>query len=152
MNIAMRTSQRGIEMIKQHEGLRLKAYLDPANVWTIGWGHTHRVHPGQQITLEQAQAFLAIDIAVAEDCVNRNVTVALTQSQFDALVSFVFNLGCGSLRRSTLLRHLNGGSHALASKEFTRWNKAAGRVLRGLVRRREEEQMMFRESIEEVET
>jgi lysozyme len=145
MNDELRTSARAIEHIKQHEGLHLKAYLCPAGVWSIGWGHTRSVRKGQQITLQQARDFLDRDVADAERCILQNVTVELTQGQFDALVSFVFNLGCGSLRRSTLLRHLNAGAHQTASKEFTRWNKAGGRVLRGLVRRREAEQMMFRE-------
>lgn len=146
----MNVSDRGIEVIKQHEGLRLKAYLDPVGVWTIGWGHTRRVKPGQHISLEQAQEFFALDLSDAAACVIANVRVELTQGQFDALVSFVFNLGCGALRRSTLLKHLNNGQHPLAAKEFTRWNKGGGRVLRGLTRRREDEQMMFRNEYPEV--
>lgn len=130
-------------MIKDHEGLRLKAYADPVGVWTIAWGHTRRVYPGQTITKEQAEALLRDDLADAEACVHRNVTVSLTQGQFDALVSFVFNLGCGALRRSSLLRHLNAGEYEKAAQQFPRWKHAGGQVLRGLVRRREDERQMF---------
>jgi lysozyme len=141
----MKTSARGIEMLKEHEGLRLTAYLCPANVWTIGWGHTRRVYPGQRITEEQAKKFLQDDVREAERCVRTNVTAPLTQSQFDALVSFVFNLGCGSLRRSSLLRHLNANEHYEAAKQLPRWVHGGGRKLPGLVRRRKAEKAMFLE-------
>lgn len=139
----MKTSKAGTEMIKQHEGLRLKAYVCPAGVWTIGWGHTRQVRSGQKITLERAQEFLAKDIANAEKCVRERVKVDLTQGQFDALVSFVFNLGCPALGRSTLLKHVNHEFHDLAVEEFPRWNKGGGRVLKGLKRRRSDEAMHY---------
>jgi lysozyme len=143
--ILQSTSRRGIELIKEHEGLHLTAYLCPAGVPSIGWGHTRTAKMGQRITLEQAQKLLADDLAMAEGCVHRHVTAPLHQNQFDALVSFVFNVGCGALQRSTLLRHLNANRHDLAAKELTRWNRGGGRVLAGLVRRREAEQNLFRE-------
>lgn len=139
----MQMSAAGIAMIQDHEGLRLKAYLDPVGVWTIGYGHTRRVRPGMTITLAEANAFLAQDIADAEDCVNRSVTVPLTQGQFDALVSFTFNLGCGALRRSALLKYLNAGHYEKTANQFGRWVHGGGRVLGGLVRRREDERQMF---------
>jgi lysozyme len=141
----MKTSPRAIALLKEHEGLRLTAYLCPANVWTIGWGHTRRVYPGQRITEEEAEAMLAADLIEAERCVRMNVSVPLNQNQFDALVSFVFNLGCPALRRSTLLRHLNAGDHDKASQQFPRWVHGGGRKLPGLVRRRAAEKNLFRE-------
>jgi lysozyme len=146
-----RTSDRGIEVIKFHEGLRLKAYLCPANVWTIGWGHTRNVRPGDVITHEEARTLLLKDIAEAEACVHGHVSVSLTQGQFDALVSFVFNLGCGALGRSTLLKKLNRGDYDGAAEQFPRWRKGGGRVLAGLVKRRDDEQRRFLEREDEHE-
>lgn len=144
----MRLSERGHEKLKHFEGLRLTAYMDVAGVWTIGFGHTGGVRPGTRISHEEAEAMYYRDVMVAERCVRTKVTVTINQNQFDALVSFVFNVGCGAFGRSTLLRHLNQGDHPTASKEFTRWNRAGGRVVRGLKVRREAEQMLFREEVE----
>lgn len=141
--VPTRISDAGLDLIKSHEGLRLNAYLCPAGVLTIGYGHTATTQTGQQITEAQAEALLRQDVQWAEAAVRRNVTVPLTQSQFDALVSFVFNIGEPAFRRSTLLRLLNDGQRAAAADEFARWNKAGNRVLAGLTRRRADEQQLF---------
>lgn len=144
----MRTSPAGRAFIGRHEGLRLSAYRDAAGVWTIGYGHTAAAGPpapvsGMTITAPEADAILGRDLARFEAAVSRLVTVALAQGEFDALVSFTFNVGEGALARSTLLRKLNAGDRAGAAAEFGRWNKAGGRVLAGLTRRRAEERAMF---------
>jgi len=138
-----RTSPRGVNLIKSFEGLRLKAYLDSAGVWTIGYGHTRNVHPGQVINEAEALGLLRADLQRFEDCVSEMVTHELTQGQYDALVSFAFNVGCGALKKSTLLRKLNAGDTAGAAQEFGRWVHAGGKRLRGLERRREAEKSLF---------
>ena len=139
----MQISKAGLDLIKQFEGLYLKAYRCPAGVPTIGYGHTAGVAMGQTITQQQADDYLRRDVRQFERAVARLVTVPLTQGQFDALVSFSFNLGEGALAQSTLLRLLNAGDYAGAGLEFERWNKAGGRVLPGLVRRRAAERALF---------
>lgn len=142
----MTTRQQGIAAIKAHEGLRLQAYPDPASggePWTIGWGHTGGVKPGDFITLEQAEQFLAEDIETAQRGIRNLVKVPLTEGQLWALTSFVFNLGVGALAKSTLLRKLNARDYAGAANEFGRWINAAGKPMPGLVRRRAEERAMF---------
>ena len=137
------TSPRGLSIIKAHEGLRLKAYLCPAGVWTIGYGSTGpHVKPGMTITQMQADALLARDVRRFEDRVNRLVKVPITQGQFDALVSFDFNTG--ALHSSTLLKRLNAGKHSEVPAQLMRWTKGGGRELPGLVRRRREEAAMWR--------
>lgn len=136
-------SQTGIDLIKEFEGLELKAYPDAVGVWTIGYGHTKTAVPGMVITEGEAEYLLKQDLVIFERCVQRYITVPLTQNQFDALVSFSFNLGCGSLQESTLRKKLNAGDYNGAANEFPRWNKAGGKVLRGLVRRREAERALF---------
>jgi lysozyme len=138
-----RTSNAAIKLIKDSEGLRLVAYRDPVGVWTIGWGHTRDVYPGMFISYEVATSLLLKDVQEAERCVNREVKVPINQPMFDSLVSFVFNLGCGNFRSSTLLGLLNQGSYMAAADQFPRWRHAGGRVLPGLVRRRALEQGMF---------
>jgi len=143
----MNVSEAGLDLIKEHEGCVLTAYPDPGSggdPWTIGYGHTQGVKRGQMITREEADAFLREDVHLAEQCVNRSTDVPLTQEQFDALVSFVFNVGCKAFQGSTLLRKLNSGDYSGASEEFKRWNKAAGRVLPGLTKRRLAEAELFR--------
>ena len=137
----MKISARGINLIKKFEGLRLAAYQDSVGVWTIGYGHTEGVKKGDKISAEQADALLMHDLAIFQRGVNRAVNVPLTQGQFDALVSFAFNLGVGALQGSTLLRKLNAGSDA--SSEFERWVYAGGVQLAGLVRRRGAERELF---------
>ncbi len=132
------------ELIKKWEALKLEAYLPtPNDVWTIGWGHTHTTKRGMKITKAEAQALFDRDIAWAERAVNTKVKVPLTQNQFDALVSFVFNVGETAFANSTMLRKLNAGDYQGAANEFPRWNKQKGQVLRGLVRRRAEEMEIF---------
>ncbi|MES2564390.1 MAG: lysozyme [Pseudomonadota bacterium] len=137
-------SDEGIQLIKKFEGCKLEAYLCPAGVWTIGYGHTGQdVVEGLSITDHQADALLQHDLARFERCVDNYVQVAITQAQFDALVSFALNLGCESLKKSTLLRMLNDGDDVGASLQFERWNRAGGKVLAGLTRRREAERDLF---------
>ncbi|UGA40291.1 lysozyme [Chromobacterium haemolyticum] len=141
----MNISANGIKLIQQFEGLRLKAYQDAVGVWTIGYGHTGPdVTPGLVITQAQADALLARDLSRFETGVTRLAQVPLNQNQFDALVSFSYNLGLGSLQNSTLLRLLNQRDYAGAAAQFPRWNKAGGKVLLAcLTRRRAAEQALF---------
>ncbi len=136
-------SQNGLNLIKGFEGLRLSAYQDSAGVWTIGYGHTGGVRPGQRISQAQAEQYLRSDVRWAEQAVRDNVKVPLSQNQFDALVSFTFNVGAGALKDSTLLKKLNAGDYAGAQAEFGRWVNAGGQRLEGLVRRRAEEAQLF---------
>jgi len=145
----MQTSQRGIELIKEFEGLRLKAYLCPAKVWTIGYGHTTAagppiVQPGMSITSKQAEEILRSDLGKYEAGVLKLVKVPLTQGQFDALVSFAYNCGRGALGRSTLLKRVNAGRFDAVPAELMKWTKAGGRELAGLVRRRRAEAALWR--------
>lgn len=139
----MEVSQAGIDLIKRFEGCRLQAYMDSVGVWTIGYGCTTDVAPGMKITITQAEERLKADVKDAVACVNREVKVPLTQGEFDALVSFVFNLGCGSLKKSTLLKLLNEGDHEAAAYEFRKWDKAGGVQVDGLTKRRFAECKMF---------
>ena len=140
----MKTSQKGVDLIKHFEGLSLKAYKDSVGILTIGYGSTGpHVFPGQVITESQAETLLVKDLSRFEKGVTDLVKVPLNQNQFDALVSFSFNLGLSNLKSSTLLRKLNSMDYAGASAEFPRWDKAAGRVLAGLTRRRLAEKELF---------
>jgi len=139
----MKTSQRGLDLIKQFEGLKLTAYVCPAGVLTIGYGTTAGVTPGMTITAERAEQLLRQDIAKFERGVRDSVKVPLTENQFSALVSFAYNVGLGAFRTSTLLRLLNKGEYAQAAEQFGRWNKAGGKVLPGLTRRRAAERKLF---------
>ena len=139
----MRISRTGIELIKAHEGLRLAAYICPSGVPTIGYGHTYNVKMGDRITEEQAEKFLIDDLAVAEREVNR-YGLNLTQNQFDALVSFVFNVGVGNFRSSTLLKRLKANPNDPdIANQFKRWVYCDGKVLPGLVRRRNDEAKLY---------
>lgn len=136
-------SASGRAMIASHEGLRLKAYLCPANVWTIGYGHTGKdVTPNLTITKEVADHLLAKDLRRFEAAVN-DLCKVTTQNQFDALVSFAFNLGENALEESTLRRKHNDGDYAGAKAEFGRWVNAGGKKLAGLVNRRAEEAELY---------
>lgn len=139
----MNVGEKGINIIKEFEGVRLAAYLDSVGVPTIGYGHTKGVQMGDTCTEEQANEWLKEDCADAEDCVNSAVSVPLTQSEFDALVSFVFNLGCGAFRKSTLLRLLLDSDYDGACQQLHRFNKAGGKELAGLTRRRAAEAKLF---------
>ena len=134
----------GIPLIKQFEGCKLKAYRCPAGVWTQGWGTTGcRVKPGTTITQEVADQWLYEDVAVFEAGVLDAVDVPLTANQLGALTSFADNVGLSAFRSSTLLRLLNAGDYAGAAGQFPRWNRAGGKVLNGLIRRRAAEQALF---------
>ena len=140
----MKTSKDGLDFIQDVEGCKLFAYLDTGGVWTIGVGHTGpEVVKGLSCTLEQVTKWLAEDVREAEDAINRLVKVPLTQNQFDALVSFVFNVGVNAFKGSTMLQKLNGKDYVGASNQFPRWNKDNGRVITGLTKRRLLEQSVF---------
>lgn len=139
----MKTSDKGINLIKAHEGLVLTAYKCPADIWTIGYGHTKDVKPGQTITALQADEFLKQDLQMFEKAVNAH-NLNINQNQFDALVSFTYNVGPGNLQKSTLLKKvkLNVSDPTIAI-EFAKWNKGGGRILPGLVKRRESESKLY---------
>ena len=132
----MTLSEEGLSFIKEREGLRLVSYQDVAGIWTIGYGSVTDVEPGEKITEVEAGERLKEDVRHAENCVNQLVTVPLTQNEFDALVSFTFNVGCHALRKSTLLRKLNDGDYESIPAELARWDKAGGHVVAGLSKRR----------------
>jgi lysozyme len=139
----MNYSKSGLKLTEGFEGLRLQAYQDSAGVWTIGYGHTGDVYQGMEITQLQAEQFLLADVQLAVHCVNQAVAVVLSQSEFDALVDFVFNVGSGNFVKSTLLKDLNAHNFADAAKQFLVWNKAGGQVLAGLMHRRTAEAQLF---------
>ena len=143
----MKISDNGIQFIKDCEGEKLTAYRDSVGVWTIGVGHTKNVGPGMRISAEQSLAFLRDDLAETEAAVNKLVKVALTQNQFDALVSLTFNIGSGNFASSRLLKYVNVKNFRAASEAFLSWNK--GRVngklipINGLTIRRGRERALF---------
>lgn len=140
----MQTSEKGLDLIRKYEGLRLAAYVCPGGKLTIGYGHTgDDVYEGRKIDTEEANELLEHDVERFERAVNEIVTVPMTQGMFDALISFSFNLGAGALKGSTLLKKLNAGDREAAADEFLRWNKAAGKVLAGLSARRKSERELF---------
>lgn len=139
----MKINQTGLDLIKRFEGLETKAYRCPAGILTIGYGHTTGVKEGDTCTPEQAEAWLREDCQVAELTVSANVNVPLNQNQFDALVSFIFNLGSGNFVKSTLLKKLNTSDYRGAADELDRWVNAGGRKLPGLVKRRAAEKALF---------
>ena len=144
----MRASENGITLIKAFEGCRLTAYQDSVGVWTIGYGWTQpvdgkSVSKGMVITQQKADDLLKQGIVQYENGVNSLVKVQLNQNQFDVLVDFAYNLGVNALKGSTLLKKLNAGDYAGAANEFTKWNKAGGKELAGLTRRREAEKTLF---------
>ena len=139
----MNISEQGLELIRHFEGCMLKAYKDTGGIWTIGYGHVVGVKGGDTCTQEQADDWLKEDVHHAETCVGQCVSVELTQGEFDALVSFAFNLGCHALTGSTLLRFINNGRMDDAELEFAKWCHDDGKVLPGLVARREAERKLF---------
>jgi lysozyme len=145
--MTLKTGESGKSLIKEFEGFRAVAYLCPAGVWTVGYGTTRingvAVTSKTKVTTDEADAFLEQDLQLFEDGVNHNVTVQLTQNQFDALICFVYNLGVGSLKKSTLLKRVNAGKFAEAADEFLKWDKANGKKLPGLTRRRKAERELF---------
>lgn len=144
----MTLSENGLKLIESFEGLRLEVYNDAAGLPTIGYGHLITVGEDFSggITLEQAQELLSKDTAVAQEAVNTYVTVPLTQNQFDALCSFVYNVGTNAFKESTLLKLLNKKSYYTAWEEFVKWDKAGGKVVEGLLRRRQAEAALFAEA------
>jgi lysozyme len=139
----MKTSVEGLALIKKFEGLELEAYQCAAGVWTIGYGHTKDVQPGDVWSESHANHMLEVELEEFEEYINDNVTVALSQNQFDALVSWVYNLGPANLKASTMLKVLNSGDYEGVPAQIKRWNKAGGKVLQGLIRRREAEALLF---------
>ena len=139
----MKTSIEGLALIKKFEGLELEAYKCAAGVWTIGYGHTKDVQEGDVWSESHADHMLEVELEEFEGYINNNVTVALSQNQFDALVSWVYNLGPANLKASTMLKVLNSGDYEGVPAQIKRWNKAGGKVLKGLIRRREAEALLF---------
>lgn len=139
----MKTSPKGIALIKEFEGLRLKAYKCPGGVWTIGYGHTAGVKPGMLISKAQAEEYLKADLIAFERYLN-GLGLALNQNQFDALVSFIYNVGTGNFSNSTLLRKVRANPQENSiMDEFLRWVYSKGRVLPGLQRRRLAEMKLY---------
>jgi len=142
-NKNMNISQEGLSLIKKFEGCELNSYKCAAGVPTIGYGSTHGIEMGMSISKARAEELLLEDISKFEDIVNESIKVSLSQNQFDAMVSWTFNLGGGNLKSSTLLKVLNGGDYEDVPNQIKRWNKANGKVLEGLIRRREAEALLF---------
>ena len=145
----MRMSADGLALVKEFEGLRLKAYKCPAAVWTIGYGHTSAagspmVTSDLEITRDAAEEILKRDMVQYEDGVKKFVKVELTQGQFDALVDFAYNAGVGALQKSTLLKKVNAEKFDEVPAEFMKWTKGGGKELPGLVRRRRAEVKLWR--------
>ncbi|PWC13659.1 muraminidase [Brenneria roseae subsp. americana] len=144
-NIPISTGRAGIALIKSFEGCRLTQYRDAVEKWTIGYGHL--ILPCERfdhtLTEEEAEELLRNDLKIIEGQILKLVDVDINQNQFDALVSFAFNLGPGNLKRSTLLLYLNQGKYTEAAEQFLRWNKAGGKELYGLTRRRAAERELF---------
>ncbi|CAI0818411.1 lysozyme [Serratia entomophila] len=144
----MQVSNKVISLIKEFEGCKLKAYQDSVGVWTIGYGWTQpvdgrKIGPGMVIDQATAERLLKCGLVQYEQGVNQLVKVKITQGQFDALVSFAYNLGLRSLSTSTLLQKLNAGDKQGAADQFCRWVNAGGKRLDGLVSRRAAEREMF---------
>jgi lysozyme len=143
----MKISDNGLSLIKKSEGTKLTAYLDPISKLTVGTGHlvlaSDNIQLGDTISQERSDELLRNDLKSAEDTVNNLVKVQLTQNMFDSLCDFVYNCGSENFHTSTLLRKINAGLFQEAAEEFQKWNKAGGKVLPGLVKRREAEKELF---------
>lgn len=143
----MQISYNGLKFIKNEEGFRAEAYRDTGGVWTLGFGTIkvdgRPVEAGQTCTEQEAEAWLHSDLAWAQTAVNQLVKVPLKQHQFDALVSFVYNVGETAFRNSTMLKLLNGALYMDASKQFARWVFDNGKIITGLVKRRMRERALF---------
>ncbi len=142
----MKLSQRGIDLIKQFEGYSSKAYPDPATggaPWTIGYGTTKGVKPGMVITAQQAEKMLRDDVAKFESGVSSLITAPATQGQFDAMVSLAYNIGLGNFGKSTLLKKHNARCYTCAADQFRVWNRANGKVMNGLTKRRAAERQVY---------
>ena len=141
--INMKISLEGLGLIKKFEGCELEAYKCAAGVWTIGYGSTKNVKEGDTLTQGKADYLLKHEMDEYEGYVNDMVKVDLNQNQFDSLVSWVFNLGPSNLSSSTLLTKINNKDWEDVPNQIKRWNKAGGKVLQGLIRRREAEALLF---------
>ena len=142
-------SDKGLALIEQFEGLRLDAYPDPASggdPWTIGYGHTSGVKEGDTCTQEEAVEYLRSDCESSDACIDAHVEPELTQNQRDALISLIHNIGCGNFKNSTLCKLLNAGNMEGAGAQFARWDRAAGKEMAGLLKRREAEAELFMET------
>jgi lysozyme len=144
----MKTNRAGIELIRKWEGVRLTAYVCPAGVLTIGYGHTSaagapKVTPGMKISHEEASEILVRDLVKYESAVTRALTRTPNEHQFSAMVSLCYNIGPGAFAKSSVVRLFNAGDVAGAADAFTMWNKAGGKVLQGLVNRRKDERALF---------
>lgn len=147
VSTSKKTGVKGLALIKSFEGKRLVSYDDGVGVWTVGYGTTRingvKVQKGLTITDAQAELYLKSDLETFENVVNKVVTIEVNQNQFDALVSLTYNIGATAFTNSTLLRKLNSGDFKGASEQFLVWNKGGGKVMTGLVRRREAEKELF---------
>ena len=144
----MKLSQKGIDFIKSHEALRLKAYQDSKGVWTIGWGHTKNVHPGDVITREQAEQFIRDDFAWVERTLNADLVAGrdkplVTQNEYDALCSLVFNIGSQAYLESTVRRKIKQGDKMAAARAFKMWVYSEHKFIQGLANRRADEVRLF---------
>ena len=144
----MKISRAGIELVKRWEGCRLRAYQDSVGVWTIGYGHTSaagdpKVTPGLKITQQEAEDILVRDLVKYEAAVQKSLTRSPTQPQFDAMTSLCFNIGPGAFAKSSIVKKFNAGDVQGAANAFLLYNKAGGKVLQGLVNRREDERKHF---------
>ena len=144
----MRTNEAGIDLIKHYESLRRQSYLCPANVWTIGYGATRLwdnepVPPFTTITEQQADDLLRRDLVDTEDFVSRLIRVPLTENQFSATVSLVFNIGAGNFQRSQSRQRINRKNYDGAASIWWQWRRGGGRILPGLVKRRESERQLW---------
>ena len=139
----MKISEEGKALIKKFEGCELDSYICSGGVWTIGYGHTAGVKQGDKINQDEADHLLTGDLEEFEGYVSNAVEVALDQNQFDALVAWTFNLGPSNLKSSTMLKVLNEENYSKVPSEMRRWNKAGGKVLEGLIRRRKAEALLF---------
>ena len=146
----MKTSQQGIEQLKTFEGFRSMPYLDTAGKWTVGYGHLmvsgDGLVQGSLITMGQATTLLTQDVGTAERCIN-DTGIDVTQNEFDALVSFTYNLGVGSLQRSTLLKLIKAGNKPAAALEFPKWSIVAGGHSDSILKRRLKEQACFKDGV-----
>ena len=147
----MKLSQKGVDFIKSHEALRLKAYQDSKGVWTIGWGHTKNVRPGDVITREQAEQFIRDDFACVERTLNADLVTGrdkplVTQNEFDALCSLVFNIGSQAYLDSTVRRKIRQGDKMAAARAFKLWVYSNHKFIQGLANRRADEVRLFLQS------
>jgi len=139
----MTPSEACYNLIKDSEGLKLSAYLDSVGIPTIGYGHTKGVKLGDSCTEQEAYAWLKEDVDATVKNINSVVVSRLTQHQFDALVSLTYNIGAGNFDHSTLLKLLNSNEFDAAAEQFKRWDMAGGKVVQGLLNRREKEEKLF---------